>query len=205
MRKKQEQMDAKVMERVCAICSWAEVYAPKVAQNLTESFYSSWDVHAELLEKEGIPPQQVEDDALDMVRKRIKETCCAFLSTGSRNYEEKPPVGFAYAVERFEKEKLLANAISIVKENGLLKDALSHLEQTDLPLTEDEKITMLLQSPDVVPPRHFQVKAMLSLPVVDAETKRKKNMRLPVKVVVAGNEVKEITLIKQQEAQKQHD
>ena len=188
-------MDEAATQRLNAICSWIEAYASEVTQVLSRAFYSSYDAQAEKLEKEGIPDVHIDAKALDVVKSEMRSACMSFLSTGSRQPEERS-FGFSYCVEQAEKQKLLENAIATVKEEGLLKEALANLDEADIPLSEDEKIIMLLQAPDFIPKQHYQVKATLSLPAVD-ETKRKKTIRLPVKVILADDEIKEITLLQQ--------
>ena len=195
-------MNAEVVQRLTAICSWAEVHAPKVAEQLTESFYDNLDMQVEKLEKDRVPPKEIDDLALSVVKEQLDATCYSFLSTGERRSQIKKEVGFGYCMQISEQNTLLREAVETVKQNGLLKESLALLETSDLPLTEDEKIIMLLQSPNVVPPHHYFVKGKVSVPVVDAQTQQKKTIRLPVKVLVAGNEVKEILLAP---SQNQHE
>lgn len=194
--KKNIKMDEAATQRLNAICSWVEAYAPKVTRVLSNAFYSSYDAQAEKLEKEGIPDVHIDAKALDIVKSEMRSACMSFLSTGSRLPEESS-FGFSYCFERNQRMELLENAVATVKKKGLLKKALANLDEADIPLSEDEKIIMLLQAPEFIPKQHYQVKATLSLPAVDSETKRKKTIRLPVKVIVADDEIKEITLLQQ--------
>lgn len=133
--KKRIKMDEMATQRLNAICSWVEAYAPKVTKILTDSFYSNYDAQAEKLEKEGVPDVHIDAKALDMIKSEMRSACMSFLSTGTRQPEERA-YGFAYCVEQARKKELIENAVATVKEKGLLKDALENLNQTDIPLTE---------------------------------------------------------------------
>ena len=159
--KKERKMDEQASQRLFAICSWVEAYAPKVTKIVSDSFYSNYDAQAEKLEKEGVPDVHIDAKALEVLNSSMKEACMSFLANGTRVWEPESRFGFAYCQELIEKKELLENAIATVKEEGLLKEALANLDETDIPLSEDEKIIMLLQAPDFIPKQHYQVKATL--------------------------------------------
>ena len=80
--KERIKMDKKIIQRLNAICSWVEVYAPKVTRILSDVFYSNFDAQAEKLEREGVPDIYINakvfdiiksENALNKAKERIKQ------------------------------------------------------------------------------------------------------------------------------------
>ena len=189
-------MDQEAKERLYAICSWVETYSDRVPEDAAISFYS-------VLEKKRVKhSEQYKKDAqakaLDELNDEIRSDAYSFLAKGVREIEEPRRVGFSFCLQEQEKNRLLKEAISIVKEQKLLENSLSELDKESLPLSEDEKIMMLLQSSQELPYHHHQLPAKLLLQQEDKKTGKKKNLQIPVNVIVVAGKVIDVRLIQKQ-------
>ena len=179
-------------KRLHAICSWVEVNAPFVASQLS-------DVISEGL----LNVTENQEAVLEAVKVKMRSRACNYLECGDAEKTEEPLVGFSYCFRENEKKKLLSEAVQEVKKKGLLKNALEEMKQDDLPLSEDEKIVMLLSSPAEMPALQQVVNALLLIPVQRKTTAKNKNaqkeaqakaIQLPVRVVIEKKQIVNVLL-----------
>ena len=179
-------MNEENRNRLYALCSWLETRREHIVPDLEDAFYDELE--------------QGQDSAKvgTIVAEIKKSSRTRFLDL--LDGEKEKQVGFAFCAQQMHRDELFNEAISEVKEKGLLTNAMEALRTPEL--TDDEKIVVLLGSSERLPLPHQRVKANLVFSTRDLETGKRRFPRIPVNVVIANNQVVDVILTQSKQNEK---
>ena len=190
-------MDALTKKNLYAICSWLEAYCDEIVPEAADVFYELLDNKFKNYSEQTNAENAMKSALVDL-KSKVKNDAYSFLKVGIRSEKEPRIFGFGYRVHEQAKEELLSETLREVKKKKLLKNTLDVLSDENLPLSEDEKIILLLQTPQELPELHQHSFTKMLCPIKSRRTGRTKNVEIPVKVVFAGGRIKEILSLDRQ-------